>query len=331
MAGRFQVDDFYLFFFRREEAEKALAHITKAASEFELHINAAKTRIIDVKDLVDDSWKYSVKKLSISPVRKQQRDDIHHFFESLFSLEKRFRDESLVKYGLKRLSSTIVKKSNWPILEAYLLKCSYSFPNTLQVIARILATYRGVGYPLNTEAISRFCNELIISSAASNHQGEVSWLLWICKEFKLKLVDGIVKEVFKMPGAVCKLIALDLYHSNLTNEAPSKAVLLAAADAKSLNGADWLLSYEAGRRKWLDNADTAFIDKHPYFGPMKSINIVFYDDSVFLKPIFTFSESNLTEGFDFDTDAELIPASNYHGAAGRLFSHAPAVRQCSLR
>jgi hypothetical protein len=297
------VDDFFLFFARREEAEKALAGITKAVSEFELHINAAKTRIIEVKELVDESWKYSVKKLSIGAARKQQRDDIHHFFESLFSLEKRFRDESLLKYGLKRLSSTIVKKSNWPILEAYLLKCGYSFPNTLQVIARILATYERFGYPLNKEAIARFCNELIRSSAVSNHHGEISWLLWICKEFELPLADGIVKDIFRMSGSVCKLLALDLYYSDLTDEAPDAAILKSMTSEKVLTSADWLLCYEAGRRGWLGNSDTRFIDKHPYFGPMSKLGVEFYDEDAKLSPIFRFAHPGRpVGGFDFDSD-----------------------------
>ena len=300
------VDDFFLFFGRREEAERALAGITKAVSDFELHINAAKTRIIEVKELVDESWKYSVKKLSLAAARRQQRDDIHHFFETLFTLEKRFRDESLVKYGLKRLSGIIVKKSNWSILEAYLLKCGYSFPNTLQTIASILATYDTFGYPLNKDAIGRFCNELIRSSALSNHHGEVSWLLWICKEFDLPLADGIVKDVFRMSGSVCKLITLDLYHSGLTSEAPDVALLQPLATGKALTGSDWLLSYEAGRRKWLHNTDTTFIEKHAYFGPLLLGGVQFYDEKAQLGPLFRFSDPKRPMGgFDFDTDAEI--------------------------
>ncbi len=74
-----------------------------------------------MRELVQESWKYSLKKLTVSAGRRQQRDDIHHYFEMLFSLESRFKDESLVKYGLKQLSSTSVKKSNCAIVEAYIL------------------------------------------------------------------------------------------------------------------------------------------------------------------------------------------------------------------
>lgn len=104
------VDDFFFFFNKREEAERALAVVARAISGYQLQINASKTRIIDTKELVEESWKYAIKRLTISAARRQQRDDIHHYFESLFSLEKKFGDESLVKYGAKKISSAIIKK-----------------------------------------------------------------------------------------------------------------------------------------------------------------------------------------------------------------------------
>lgn len=176
-SGFRYVDDFYLFFSRREEAERALAAVVRAVGAFELQINPAKTRIVEVREIAEESWKYSVKKLRLRSGRKAQRDDIHHYFESLFSLEKRFKDESIVKYGLKQLSSMIAKKSNWKLLEAYLLKCGYGFPNTIQALTHFFATYHRYDYPIDKKAVRRFCNNLIASSAASDHHGEVAWLL----------------------------------------------------------------------------------------------------------------------------------------------------------
>ncbi|MFL6604443.1 MAG: RNA-directed DNA polymerase [Steroidobacteraceae bacterium] len=311
------VDDFFFFFTRREEAEKALAVITKAVSEFELYINPAKTRIIEVKELAEESWKYRVKKLSIRPSRRQQRDDIHHFFESLFSMEKAFADESLVKYGLKRLTTTIIKKSNWPILESYLLKCGYSFPNTLQVIARLLSTYNHYDYPINQPAISRFCNDMIRTSAISNHHGEVSWLLWICKEFGFALEAGLAAEIARMPSSVCRLLVLDLYHSQITPESLPDAILKPIASEVTLTGSDWLLAYEAGRREWLHNTNDRFIQSHPYFGPMLAADVQFYNEDTKLLPLFQFTTPQKPDGdfdFDFDTDQQIDESFEFEDA-----------------
>lgn len=295
------VDDFTFFFNKREEAERALAVIIKCASGFELQINATKTKIVEVREIVQESWKYGVKKLSLSHKRRQQRDDIHHYFEVLFSLEQKFKDESLVKYGLKQLSSTIIKKSNWPFAEAYLLKCGYGFPNTLQVITHIFATYNHHGYELNREAIAAFCANLLDSAASANHHSEVAWLLWLCKELNIQVDANLVDKVLQMESSVCSLIALDLHDAGLVAGNFDYESLASLASAASLYGANWLLSYEGGRRQWLSGASASYIAEDPYFGPLIASDVAFYDGSLRLNPIFNF-KGDARDEFDFDTD-----------------------------
>lgn len=302
-AGFRYVDDFFLFFNTREEAERGLAAVIKAVNAFELQINAAKTRITKVSDIIEGSWKYAVKRLKISPRRKAQRDDIHHYFEALFSLEKKYRDESLIKYGLRQISSTIIKKSNWPIFEAYLLKCGYGFPNAIQVITHILFTYQYHRYELNMDAIKRFCNNIITSAAASDHHGEVAWLLWACKELKINLDDKAAHEVERMDSSVCTLMLLDLYKNGLVSEILDDTSLTAYAQENALSDSHWLLSYEAGRRDWLGLGNTSFIDDHKFFGSLKIAGVAFYDENKHSHPIFDFkAPPKISEEFDFDND-----------------------------
>lgn len=299
------VDDFYLFFDTREEAEKALSEVTKAVSNYELQINPSKTKIIEVKELVEESWKYSVKKLKISNKKKKQREDIHNYFESIFSLEKKFKDESLIKYGLKQISSSIIKKSNWEIFEAYLIKCGFGFPNTLQVITTILSTYNHHQYPLNKQAIQRFCNNSITLHAISDHHSEVSWLLWLCKELNLNLIRKAIREVEGMPGSVCALIILDMFHSGQIRTNLRISYLRQYSCSEALYQSNWLLAYEAGRRKWLNNENTSFISSDHFFGALLNEDIGFYDGDIKCKPIFEFKrDSNHIENLDifFDSD-----------------------------
>lgn len=298
------VDDFTFFFNTREEAERALAVIIKCVSAFELQINASKTKIVEVRELVQESWKYSLKKLKVSAKRRQQKDDIHHYFEVLFSLEARFKDESLVKYGLKQLSSTIIKKSNWPIAEAYLLKCGYGFPNTLQVITQILVTYHRHDYQLNMDALGDFCRNLLGSASAANHHSETAWLLWLCKEIGIHLSPGLVKQVLQMESSVCSLIALDLNQSGLVSGDLDLADLRALATSQALVGNNWLLAYEGGRRRWLSNEDIDFIQGDACFSALLSAGVEFYSEAAQLPPIFQLKQSALAD-IDFDSDDEI--------------------------
>jgi hypothetical protein len=304
-SGFRYVDDYALFFDTREEAETALAAITKAVSSYELQINASKTRIIESRELVSDSWKYNLKHTKVAPSKREQRNDLHHFFETVFSLESRYKDEALVKYGLKQISSTIVKKSNWPTFESYLLKCGYGFPNTLQVIATILATYNFHGYPLSREAIARFCRTLLKSNVASRHHSEAAWLLWICKELQLSIQGSVVEDILKMGSDVCSLIALDLREQGLVNGDVDVNGLTALVSTEALLGSNWLLSYEGGRRGWIGNADTTFIEQSDVFSPLLHHDIHFYEASGTLSPIFDFKEDSFVGEFDFDSDEDI--------------------------
>ena len=62
----------FISFLILEDAEKGLAEITKIISKFELQINPSKTKIIEVRELVDESWKFNVKKLKISQKKINQ-------------------------------------------------------------------------------------------------------------------------------------------------------------------------------------------------------------------------------------------------------------------
>lgn len=303
-AGFRYVDDFYLFFNERADAERALAAVVKAAGIYELQINPAKTRIVEVQDIVEDSWKFSVKKLRIGPKRRAQRNDLHHYFEALLSLEKRFKDESIVKYGLKQLSSMIVKKPNWDVLEAYLYKCGYGFPNTIQIVAHFLATYKFHGYDIDHPAAARFCNNLLLSCAASDHHGEVAWLLWISKELEVTLTDAAVLEVAKMGSPACTLILLDLHHNGIAPSPIPVEYLQPHTNSLALKGQYWLLAYEAGRRKWLGNTKISYIKNDPYFGPMLRAGVAFYDPDHRLPPIFKL-KGDADEAIEFDSDDDI--------------------------
>lgn len=280
------VDDYCLFFNSRDEAQRVLAELIKSLSVYELQINPDKTKIIEVKGLVQDSWKYGIKHLEISEQVRKQRTDIHKYFESLFSLEDKHKDESLVKYGLKKISTVIIKKQNWDIYEAYLLKCGYSFPNTLQVITTILSTYNHYKYPIDKGAIQNFCNNLILSHSLSEGHSEIAWALWLAKELDITILKNSVRAIESISSSVCVLIAIDLYHSGLAKAKPYKNNLLNYCNKHSLYNENWLLSYEAGRRNWLYNKDKKHIEDDDFFKELLDLDIAFYLETNRCKRVF---------------------------------------------
>lgn len=308
VVGFRYVDDFFLFFKNRVKAENALAILTSIINSYELEINASKTKIIETKELIEESWRYSVKKLKISPEIKKQRNDIHNYFSSIFNLEKRFKDESIAKYSIKQLTSSIIKKDNWDIVESYLLKVAYSFPNTIEIICRFLITYAHFGIQLNKKNIKRFIHSLLSEHSNASHHNEVCWLLWLSKELAIKIPTSIVMTIFNMNNSICTLILLDMRNKKiLDNDCISQEKLNLYADSTALDKENWLVSYEAGKRKWLsDNIE--FIKKHNAFSILLDNNISFYDEDA--EPPLLFTRKNENNNLELEKSSNELLESD---------------------
>ena len=98
--GYRHVDDFFLCFNSRGEAEAALTALRSALREFELDINPAKTRIFETGSLAEDGWVDRLKAAEISTSEREQRRDLSMFFDLAFNVAR--EDENALKYALKR-------------------------------------------------------------------------------------------------------------------------------------------------------------------------------------------------------------------------------------
>ncbi|MEY0877448.1 RNA-directed DNA polymerase [Providencia manganoxydans] len=304
-SGFRYVDDFFLFFSSRTKAEKALAILTTIISNYELEINAIKTKVIESKDLIDESWRYSVKKLMISYENKSQRNDIHNYFSAVFSLEKKYKDESIAKYSMKQLSSHIIKRDNWDIFESYLLKTAYSFPNTIEILARFLSTYNKFNYNLNIDNIKRFINSMLSEHANSFHHNEVCWILWLAKELNIKPSKVNVMRVLNMDSNICTLMILDMINKRLINKKYiSDDVISKYTGSDELTKEGWIVSYEAGKRKWLGNSDLKFIKRNREFKILLDNGVSFYDENADSPVLFFAKDSveNIDELLSGDDD-----------------------------
>lgn len=308
-AGFRYVDDYFLFFSTVKEAESALAALVRALGEYELQINFEKTLTCSVIEITDDYWTHKLRNFSIDKKWRKQSSDINHFFELAKELARQNSDENVMTYAVKRISSEIIRKECWDSFEAHLSHIAMSYPNTLQTIARVLSTYHGVGYSLNSKRLERLVNSVIEDHAPLGHHSEVIWCLWMCKELDIKLSDANVDLVAEMHGSVCALLLLDLHSKQKLGKIPKGSTWKQAENSDALHGEQWLLSYEAGMRGWAGFSD-AHIKANQYFSILHSLGIHFYDDSASLRPLFHLKAKTLlqhpqTSLFEFLADEDI--------------------------
>jgi hypothetical protein len=282
-VGYRHVDDFFLCFNTREEAEAALTTIVKALREFELDINPAKTFITEADDLREDDWVDHIKTLHISDEGRTQRQDLHRFFARALDLAR--EDENALKYALKKSIATPISLDNWEVYEAYLLRCGMIAPNCMQTIVHLLVTYHLLGYSLDKGRIANFCANVIVLAARGDHHSEIAWALWLARELLIPLRAVATRALSELQSSVCALIALDLRDKGLLRGKLETRQWEQWLQPSGLRGPMWLLAYEASSKQWLRHQVAGFVQKDDFFGAMQQASISFYDDTRRLRPL----------------------------------------------
>lgn len=289
IAGLRYVDDYYLFFRSRNEAENALATLIRLLQEYELQINFEKTRICETVELADDLWTHELRAFHISEKATTQNRDLHHFLEISKRTAARNADESVMLYAIKKAASKVIRRENWRTFVAHLCHVAIAYPNTLQQVERILSTYVSIGYPIDRAALGRLANSIIDEHAPLNHHSEVAWCLWMCKSLDLKLSEENVRRTSAMRSSVCSLILLDLEQSGKLPIAIDHSTWDDLRAEEHLLGDSWLLCYEAGIRNW-GGFQKATVEANPYFNDLAKRDIHFYEPLAKSRRIFTFDE-----------------------------------------
>lgn len=311
------VDDYYLFFETHADAETGLARLARSLKEFELQINFDKTRICRAEELEQDSWTHVLRSIPIESDGKRQRSDLNHYFERARELARRYADDSVMVYALRRAGSVIVRKENWDLFEAHLCLIASAHPVTLQTVARILSTYRGLGYPIGRVALSRLVNSLLREHAPLEHHSEVAWCLWMSKEHNLDISETAVNIVAEMNSSICGLILLDMDASARLPKSPTSARWKPLETPEALWDDLWMLSYEAGVRGWGGFSD-AHIKADAHFEELRARNVRFYDTTTASLPPLIVPKPGVAAIFDLDAIAKMLERSDLDA----FFDHA---------
>lgn len=290
LQGYRHVDDYFLCFGSRSEAELALSEICAATAKYRLAINDAKTEIISNSDHGEELWPNQLRTMHIRteegehayafPFEKAEIEKkwLLQFASLAFSLATK-HDESVMKCALGVMGHLTIEdahlhRDNWDLYESILIRIITCYPYTMNIVAGILRECNKKVYALNKVKLSSAVSELIRRCAPLEHHSEVAWALWLAKVVGLNIEDEAAKCLPKVNSSVCALLALD----NMENErikltkdetAPWRKRL----SDKGLQSRFWLLAYEAP--DWL--GDKSYIDDDEFFYQLKEREVRFYD------------------------------------------------------
>lgn len=269
------IDDFECGFMSSSQAESALAAVQNEFAEFELNLNPGKTRVLELPQTLEAFW---IPHLRLFPIGKSsQRTDLLGFFGRAFELAKDHREEAILKYGIQRMRSVVIKEENWALYEDLLLGCLAVESGTTPAVVSELYRYRG-SRPLEVARITRAFDRLIKHHAPQHHGSEVAWTIWFLANSDYRISREAAQLAVSIPDPIVALCCLFARDKGVIEAGVDWSKLEALMQADDLLGPHWLLAYEAGVKGWLTPVGRAdHISSVSQFDFMRAQGVSFFD------------------------------------------------------
>jgi hypothetical protein len=275
LGGLRFVDDYYLYFATRSEAESALAELHRTAGYFAVEINPLKTIIKELPESIQASWKAELRSQSIRS--EYERQDLLALFSSAFDNAAKYPGNNVLKFAVKQSTAHAVSEENWKLYESFLLGSLVSEPSLAPTLAPILDRYRNLGYSLSDEKLVRSFAEVAYYHSQFRQGFEVAWALWLSKLFAVALPEEVLQKVSLVDDPIVALLALDLRASGLADTLET-SLWASHMQADHLYSENWLLAYEAYVHEWLPGVDKSnYIASDGFFGTLSKNEVAFYD------------------------------------------------------
>lgn len=288
-------DDYYLYCDNYADAEKAFKFIQSILTEYQLDINEEKTKIIKSPFAFDSKWSIELGSFIFRKNANSQLTDIERFVSLSIIHSNENPKDSVLLFAIKVLKYLELFDENWDTYESLILKIAITEPRTLPDVTEILASNIT---RVSKSKIKSIIEKLLNIHLSKGHNYEVSWALWMCVEFNIKLKNKMAEQVFASNDYISILIALDLRSRGQINASVSTDVLLTELTEESLMNENWLFTYESIKKGWLIPTNNP-IDKNKYFKILLNNGIYFYKEDAKVK---TFTVKKATEEMNQTTN-----------------------------
>ena len=251
VSGFRAIDDYELLFTTISDAENALAEFQAVLELYELRLNEEKTRIVQLPQVLDDTWPIQLRRFDIRTGKKSESADLLDFFNLAFELSTTHPIKSILRYAISRARSLSLRSSTWPLYQSLLLQCANSEPGTLKHVTAELKRYKDLGYSIDHARIETTIEQLVSRHLPLGHGSEVAWAIWLAIATESRISKTAAQLVATSHDPLVPLLAL---HANARKLVPGGLDTTTWEDLmtpEELWGEQWLLCYEANVKGWL--------------------------------------------------------------------------------
>lgn len=272
------VDDFTLGCEDRPSAETAIAAIRRAANEFELDLNSAKTSISWAASAPAGGWKIFLR--SFIPAGMITTESLEIFFFRVSELAKQMPEVNVERYAIQNARRAIVECPTWSVAESYLIS-AYKLNSTLINLLVELFVARQLKYrDVELQTVTSFIETRLPLLCEQRRNGEAAWLLFLANALNIKIKARSVEPFCQENDPLVALLISDAEASARVVGSVDHTIWNRHLKTDSLDEEMWLYAYEATLKNLTAaSAGDAFIRQHPYFARLYEKKIEFYRSS----------------------------------------------------
>lgn len=268
------IDDYYIYCENQADSEKVFKYVQSIFTEFQLDINEEKTKISKSPFPYEPDWSIELGSFIFRKHPQSQQTDIERFVSVAFKHAKNNPKDSVLNFAITVLKGIPLFNESWNLYQSLILKIGLSEPVTLPTVAQILVSHRNKVEKLKVKNIAE---NIIKEHTPKGHHFEVSWALWICKEFEIKIPNNVAKLIFESTDITSILIALDLKKNGFINKQVVTSHIRQEMTPETLMDEKWLLTYESIIQGWIKSPKINPILENEYFEILKKHKVKFYD------------------------------------------------------
>ncbi|HTI60104.1 RNA-directed DNA polymerase [Mucilaginibacter sp.] len=269
------VDDYYLYFKTYADAERGKTLLQKLLREYELELNLAKEKIIELPEIMESEWKSAIRRFRFRRKAEHERSDLIMFFDMNFSFAKKYPDDMILTYAIAKLRGLSVHRSNWKIFEAFLLNAIVLEPKVVQQVIYVFLINRERGVRIDWPKVQGAIEAFMLFHAEHDHHFELVWSLWFFLKCEIELSAEAVKGLNASNNDLVILLLLELERKNLLGKPLIKRTWRQLITKENLVSEHWLLAYESGAGHYL-GTDTSHIEEVEYFAMLLEKRVRFF-------------------------------------------------------
>lgn len=276
------IDDYEFPINSISEAESILNLLQEQLSEFELELNPRKTNILDLPQPIETPGVAELRAFDFSDKSDGPTNiKLIHFFERAFELSIQYPEDPILKYAISCMNSVVISKKTWGIYLNLLFQCAVIEPGTLPFIFIQLMRYYQGDYNIPKDEISKVIENLITAHSPVAHGSEIAWAIWFALVFNIPISAKNSKLLVEMSDPVVALLTLHANSEKLLRGSPDFSKWASMMTTEQLYGEQWLLAYEANKKKWLRSVTRRdHVNADPTFYFLKKNNVCFYDETL---------------------------------------------------